>query len=164
MRSKTNVSVDMSVSEKITRLKTPEDAEQFARNVEKAYPDLARGGRRRAVELRAEAYGAQEEPEKCAIRAIYAYEAVLTARNGKKTRATHTWQLVKRHGVIGAIERAVNRPKETSSVAVLKEMGMEDLAFEAVVLKYPDLFTFETLEKARGRINAPAEEPAKQGG
>ena len=140
------------MNEKVTRLKTPEDCEQFARNVEKMHPDLALAARRRAVELRAESHKVEQEAERAAMQALYAYEAVLTAKNGKKTRATRTWQAVKSYGLMGAIERAVNRPPEPTGLETLKRMGMEDLAFERVVLRYPDLFSFKTIERARGRI------------
>ena len=36
--------------------------------------------------------------------------------------------------------------------SVLVEMGMTDLAFEAIVLRHPDSFSSETIERARQRL------------
>ena len=72
-------------------------------------PDLAREARRRAVELRATAYGGKTEVELKLLKALYAYEEVLSEKNKRKTRAARTWQMIKRYGIIGAAERAVNR-------------------------------------------------------
>jgi hypothetical protein len=59
---------------RITRLKTPEDCEQFAKNVEAEHPELAKLARRRAVELRALKYGATTDVEREALQCIYAFE------------------------------------------------------------------------------------------
>jgi hypothetical protein len=48
--------------------------------------------------------------------------------------------MVKRHGILGAVERAVNRKDETIGYTALVEMGLEDYAFEAVVMRYPKSF------------------------
>ncbi len=138
------------MDERVKKLKTPEDCEIFARNaLNKNRPDLATEAKRRAVELRAEYYGAKSKAENEALQAIYAYEEVLTKKNGKKTKASRTWQMIKRHGIIEAVERAVNRDTETQGYTALVEMGLEDFAFEAVVLRYPDLFSDEAIEKSK---------------
>ena len=49
---------------------------------------MAAEAKRRAVELRAELYGAKSKAENEALQAIYAYEEVLTKKNGKKTKAS----------------------------------------------------------------------------
>ncbi len=61
--------------------------------------------------------------------------------------------MIKRHGIIGAVERAVNRKDETLGYSTLIEMGMEDFAFEAVVLRYPDLFSPAAIERAKVRVD-----------
>lgn len=140
------------MDEKVARLKTPEECERFAKNVEAKYPALAREARRRAVELRAAIYGAKSAAELEALQAVYAYEEVLRARKGKRTPATRTWQMIKRHGIIGTVERAVNRKNETTGYTALVEMGMQDFAFEAVVVRYPNLFSPETVARAKARV------------
>ncbi len=105
-----------------------------------------------AIELRAAAYGASTEAERECLEAVYAYEEVLTSKNGRKTRASRTWQMIKRHGILGAVERAVNRKEETVGYTVLLEIGLQDYAFEAVVLRYPELFSIETIQRSSARI------------
>jgi len=137
---------------RVARLKTPEECEAFAQNAEAQYPDLAKQARRRAVELRAVAHNARTEAEREALQAIYAYEEVLSQKNRRKTRATRTWQMIERHGIIGAVERAVNRSEETTGYAALVQMGMQDLAFEMVVLRHAGLFQPETVRRAKARM------------
>jgi hypothetical protein len=140
------------MNELISRLKTPEECDQFAKNVAEKYPDLAREAHRRAVELRAATHGANSAAEREALQAVYAYEEVLSKRRGKRTHASRTWQMIKRHGIIGAVERAVNRKDVTIGYKSLIEMGMQDFAFEAVVVRYPALFSPETVKRATERM------------
>lgn len=142
------------MDERVKKIDTPKKCEIFAKNcIERGREDLAIQAKQRAVQLRAEAYGAKSDAEKEAIAAIYAYEEVLSARNGKKTRAGRTWQMIGRHGIIGAVERAVNRPVETQGYTALVEMGLEDYAFEAVIVRYPTLFSNEAVKISQERIN-----------
>ena len=153
------------MDEAVQRLKTPAECEQFIKNVQEKFPDLVLEARRRAVELRAVTHGAETAAENEALKAVYAYEEVLSAKRGRRTRASRTWQMIKRHGIIGAVERAVNRKDETTGYTTLIEMKMEDFAFEAVVLRHRELFSPETVERAKirmtGLVTVPpsAEEP-----
>ncbi len=125
------------MDERVARLKTPDECEQFALNVQARLPELARAARRRAVELRAGSHGAVSAAEREALEAVYAYERVLSMKRGKKIRASRTWQMIERHGIIGAVERAVSRSAETAGYTALVEMGMQDFSFEAVVVRHP---------------------------
>jgi hypothetical protein len=140
------------MDERIARLTTPEECEQLALNVESRLPELAREARRRAVELRAAAHGAISEVEREALEAVYAYEKVLSVTKGKNIRAARTWQMIKRHGIIIAVERAVNRPKETAGYKALVGMGMQDFAFEAVICRHPSVFSPTALERSKERL------------
>lgn len=142
----------------IARLKTSEDCESFAGNVEKTHPELAQQARRRAVELRAASYGATTDAEREALQAIFAVEEVLSQKNGKKTRASRTWQSVKKYGIIGTVERVVNRRKETDGYTALRDIGMEDFTFEAVILRHPSLFSEGAISQARSRLSKPDSE------
>lgn len=145
-------SKERPMDERISRLTTPEECEQVASNVASRLPELAREARRRAVELRAEAYGAKTVVEREAIEAVYAYEKVLSMAKGKNIRASRTWQMIERHGIIEAVERAVNRPKETTGYRALIDMGMQDLAFEAVICRHPGSFSPEALKRSQERL------------
>ena len=141
------------MDDRVKKLKTPEDCERFAKNVAKLDRlDLAQEAKIRALELRAESFGATSDAERECLQAVYAYEEVLTLKNGKKTKASRTWQMIKTHGILPAVERAVNRSQETAGYTALLEMGLEDYAFEAVVVKYPDLFSEAALERCNERI------------
>lgn len=140
------------MDERVRRLKTSEECEIFRTNVEETLPALAQQARRRGVELRAAAYGAKSKAEREALCAVYAYEEVLLKKHGRKTRASRTWRMIKSHGIIGAVERAVNRRHETAGYTALVEMGMQDFAFEAVVARYPELFSPEAVARARARM------------
>jgi hypothetical protein len=141
------------MDERVARLRTAEDCGQFAKNaLERNRPDLAEEARKRAVELRAEAYGAKTQVERECLEAIYAYEQVLTAKKRRKVRASTTWQAINRHGVLRAIERAVIRGAEVPHHTALLEMGLQDHAFEAVVVRHPELFSAQTVRRSRKRV------------
>ena len=138
--------------EAVRRLKTFAECEEFAKLVERHDPELAIQARRKAVELRAAAHGAQTLVEKEIVRAVYAYEEAASAKKGRRTPATRTWQMIKRYGIIGAADRAVRRTKETAGYTILADVGMFDFAFEAVVLRYPDSFSPEAVARSRERL------------
>jgi hypothetical protein len=140
------------MDERVARLETPEECEQFVINVENGLPDLALAARRRAVELRAAQHGATTAAEREALQAVYAYERVLREKRGKTVRASRTWQMIKRHGIIPAVERVVKRRDVTSGYKALVEMGMPDFAFEAVVCRHPSVFSTEALKRSRERL------------
>jgi hypothetical protein len=91
--------------------------------------------------------------EQEALRSVYAYEEGLSKKRGRRTRASRTWQMIDRHGIIGAVERAVNRKEETTGYTLLREMGMDDFAFEVVVVRYPNLFSPEAVTRSQARID-----------
>ncbi len=135
------------MDERIKNLDTPKKCEIFANNALTAgREDLAKQARARAIQLKAEAYGAETSAEKEAIEAVYAYEEVLSANNGKKTRASRTWPMIQKYGIINTVERAVNRKAETKGYTALLDMGLEAYAFEAIILRYPELFSESAVE------------------
>jgi hypothetical protein len=142
------------VDERIKRLDTVKKCENFAKNAaERDRPDLAQEALQRAVELRADKHKATTAAEKEALQAIYAYEELLTNKNGRRTRATRTWQMIDRHGILKAVERAVNRSVEPQGYTMLKEMGLEEYAFEAVILRHPEVFSAKAIEVSRERLS-----------
>ena len=135
------------MDERIKNLDTPKKCEIFANNALTAgREDLVKQARARAIQIKAEAYGAETSAEKEAIEAVYAYEEVLSANNGKKTRASRTWPMIQKYGIINTVERAVNRKAETKGYTALLDMGLEAYAFEAIILRYPELFSESAVE------------------
>ncbi len=138
----------------VAKLKTPEECAVFETNVlSRGRPDLALAARRRAVELRALRHGAASDVERECLEAVFAYEQVLSVRNGKKTRASRTWPMIERHGILEAVARAVNRKEETAGYTALLDMGLEAYAFEAVVLRHPAHFPAEVVQRSQERVN-----------
>ena len=137
----------------ISKLKNPEECAALEKNaLERGDPDLAIQSRKRGIEMRAQAHGAKTDAERACLEAIYAYERVISEQRRRTTRASRTWQMIKRHGIIGTAERAVNRPIVTSGYRALVEMGLEEYAFEAVILRYPQYFSAEAIERSRQRL------------
>lgn len=136
----------------LEKLTTPEECEQFGTNVAEKFPEIAIEARRRTVQLRAKLKGAKSVVEHEALVAVYAYEASLAIRRGKKVRATRTWQMIERHGIIGAVERAVDRSVETSGFKELEAIGMRDLSFEAVVCRHPSAFGSAVVSRCEERL------------
>ncbi len=127
--------------ELVKRIKQPELCYVFARNARRnGHPELALQAYRHAVDLRTEEYRAASAVETAAIRAIYAYEEALSYSKGKRTRATGTWQLVNRHGVLPALHKRLQSRTGDDVEPVLKELGMADYSFRAVAEAYPEAF------------------------
>jgi len=143
------------MDDRINRLKTPEDCIKFANNASRlGRSDLALEAKKKEIELKAEAYGATSTAQVEAIAAVFAYEEVLTKRNGKPTKASRTWPMIERHGIIEAVERAVNRPTETIGYKALLEMGLQEYAFEAVILRHSELFSKATVSISKERMQS----------
>lgn len=127
--------------ELVKRITDPELCYVFAKNARrKGHPELAVQAYRRAVDLRAEQHEAASAAELSALRAIYAYEEALSYGKGKRTRATGTWQLVNRHGLLAAISKRLQSRDNDEVLPILKELGMEDYSFTAVHDAYPEAF------------------------
>jgi hypothetical protein len=140
------------MDERVKNLKTPEHCEIFARNARaKNRADLAEQARMWAIQLRAAAYGAESQTEIEALEAVHAYEETLPKKNNKRARATRIWQMIRRHGIIEAVEREVNRDAETQVYPALVEMGLEKFALEAVILRHPDVFSDAAVQKSEER-------------
>ena len=150
-----NISTRVEVmDERIKNIKTPDGCEKFSKNaIRLGHPELAIEAQRRAIELRAEGHSVQTDAEKEALKAIYAYEEILTEKNGRRTRANRTWQMINRRGIIEAVNRVVARKDDAIGYILLKKKGMEDLSFEAVVLRYPQIFSEKAVSHAEERIS-----------
>ena len=138
---------------RVAKLKTPAECEIFAANARaRGAPEFAEEARKRAVQLRAEAHGAQTDVERECLEAVYAYEEILSEERGRRQPASRTWQMIHRHGVLPAVERVVTKRGDSTGYTALAEMGLEEFAFEAVVLRHPEHFSTEALACSRERI------------
>ena len=117
-----------------------------------ANPADATARRRRAIQSRATGRQPQTPAERASYEAVYAYEEALSSQKGRTIRAGRTWPLIRERGIIRAVERIVTRRRETGGYKVLVEMGMEDMAFEAVVLRHPESFSPEAVAASKERL------------
>ena len=137
---------------RIERLRTPAECEIFAINaIARKRPDLAAEARCKAVNLHAATHAAASELETEAFAALYAYEALLTRKNGKKTRASKSWAVAKSHGVVAAVREILGRSSEPEVLVGLRDLGLESFAFEALVLRHETAFDEATVKLSRAR-------------
>jgi hypothetical protein len=59
------------------------------------------------------------------------------------------------------VQRAVCRPPEERSDITLRDLGLEDLAFEAFVMRHEASFNAAAIEASKARLEAAAEEPTQ---
>lgn len=142
------------MDERVKRLKNPQECEIFAVNAsDRGHPELALQARQHSVSLRAMAYGASNDAERECLMAIYAYEEILFAKHGKRVRASRTWQMIQKRGIIAAIEQAVDRADSAAGFTALQEIGLSNYSFEAVILKHPSLFSESAVLRSQQRMN-----------
>lgn len=140
---------------RVERLRTPAECEIFAKNARaRNHPELALAAQRKAIDLLVSTHQTGSPVEAEGLAAVYAYEALLTRRNGKKTRATGTWQAIKRYGIIEAVQRAVSRPPDGPSTVTLRDLGLEDLGFEAIVVRHEASFSEAAIKASKARLAA----------
>jgi len=139
----------------IAKLRSPEGAKQFAANVARRDPELAKRATRRGVELQALAKGASSQVELECLEAVYAYELAMSQRDGKTKRASRTWPMIERDGILPAVEHIVTKPEPSIGYTTLVQMGIEDKAFEAVVLRHPSHFSAKAVSSASARLGTP---------
>jgi len=87
-------------------------------------------------------------------KAMNDYEAYLTDKNGKMTRATRTWTTVRKHGVKKAITNLVTRKTDAFGFTGLVDYGGVDSTFEALVLRFKNDFSSEAIEASAKRIES----------
>jgi hypothetical protein len=138
---------------RVLRLQTPDDCETFAANaLARNAPELALQARQRAVQLRAASAGARSDAERDCLQAVFAYEETLYIKHGKRVKASRTWQAFKSKGILKAVDDLVSLDRPTVGYESLQRAGLQQFAFEAVVLKYPDLFSEQAREQSSRRL------------
>ena len=145
---------DERIIKLVGHLKTPEDCEQVALNVEAKEPAFAILARRKAIEIKASTHNATTAAEEHSFQAVYAYERVMTLERGRKTRATRQWKMITKLGIIVAMESIVKNPTESAGYEALVKMGMQDMSFEAVVLRHPDVFSAEAVAQSQQSLDS----------
>jgi hypothetical protein len=138
---------------RVERLRTPSECAIFAHNAAaRNRPDLALEAQRKAINLQASTHGAGSSVEAEGFAAVYAYEALLTRKSGKKTRATATWQAIRRYGIIEAVQREVSRPPDETGRVTLRDLGLDDMTFEALVVRHEASFSAAAIKVSKARL------------
>lgn len=138
----------------ISKLKNAEDCDSFEINATRlGRPELAVAARKRGLEYRAKLYGAISDVELECLEAVHAYEQTLLIKNGKRTRAQRTWNMISKHGILGAVEKAVDRRDETAGFTALAGLGLEDYAFESVIVRHKEAFSAQAVRRAEQRLS-----------
>jgi hypothetical protein len=83
---------------------------------------------------------------------LAAYEELLSEKNGKTTKASRTRQKLQRRGVIQCLEDWAVANTPTDGFKLLIDAGLIELTGEYLLLKYPEHFSSNALEKARHRL------------
>lgn len=60
--------------------------------------------------------------------------------------------MIKELGIVKSIERLVTKKQPTEGYKALAEMGLQDIAFEAVVCRHPESFSEEAVEAYKKRL------------
>ena len=138
---------------RVACLKTHEERESFARNaIALKRLGLAAEAHRRGFDLLAESHGGQTAVERDCLCAVYAYEAILTQKHGRKIRAGRTWPMIEKLGIVPAVERIVDRPAESAAYFALVEMGLKDYSFKAVIMRHERHFSARAIDRSRARL------------
>lgn len=99
-----------------------------------------------------ERFGANSSAEIESILAVLSYEQTLLQKHGKRQPAAYTWRMLEQHGIIEGVERVVTREAETQGYRALASLGLQAFAFEAVVVRHPDVFSHKAVESSNSRL------------
>ena len=108
--------------------------------------------KRETVRAKAAAHEPTTDVEREAFEAVYAYQEARSVQAGRPFRASRTWPMVERLGILVAVERLVSKTDDSDCYTTLVEMGMEDLAFESVVVRHRDAFSEEAVAASEARL------------
>lgn len=108
---------------------------------------------RREAELVAiQQFGTSSTAEVESVLAVLAYEQTLAQKHGKNQRAGYTWRMMREKGILPAVEQVVQRDAETVGYQSLVGMGLQDFAFESVVIRHAASFSREAVVRSRTRL------------
>lgn len=142
------------MDERIARLKSSKDARTFAKNArERGHMDLESDALQRARELQANEEGYSSPAQQAVAIALYAYEEHQSTVKGRPFRASRTRQMFASHGPLVSAERMVMTRQPSMGYGVLEEAGLQELSFEAIIVRFPEEFSAHAVEFARARLD-----------
>lgn len=145
------------MNDRLAKLDTARKALNLAGNARRLGDlALADAALQRAAELRAHEDGFTSPAEMAIALALYAYEEAQSRLNHRTFRANRTRQSIARHGALTAAERIVLNRYPSKGYEVLEEAGLEELSFEAIIVRFPNEFSAKALKAARARLEGRA--------
>ena len=87
-------------------------------------------------------------------RAIYAFEEVRREESGKTVRLSRTRQKIDRVGEVKTVTDLMLEKTPAEGFRMLKDRGMLELSFEALVVARPEHFPSNVVDAARSRLEA----------
>ena len=85
-------------------------------------------------------------------RSIYAFEELLTEERGRTTRLQRTRQKIKNDGEIQTAIDLTLKKTPSDGFRMLKERGMLEMSFEALIVARPEHFPSNVVDAARSRL------------
>ena len=87
-------------------------------------------------------------------RAIYAFEEVLREERGRSIPLARTRQKIQRDGEVKTVTDMTLKKTPSDGFGMLKERGMLELSFEALVIARAEHFPSNVVDAARSRLEA----------
>lgn len=142
------------MDERIARLTTPKAARTFAKNAaERGRPDLETEALEHARTLQAIQDGHTSPAQRAIATALYAYEEAQSQLKGRTFRANRTRQMIANRGALAAAERMVLNRRPSQGYEVLEEAGLQELSFEAIIVRFPNEFSSQAVRAAQARLD-----------
>jgi len=153
------------MDERIARLTTPKDARTFAKNAaERGRPDLETEALDHARTLQALQEGHTSPAQQAIATALYAYEEAQSQLKGRTFRANRTRQMIANRGALAAAERMVLNRRPSQGYEVLEEAGLQELSFEAIIVRFPNEFSSQAVRAAQARLDGLPSPPGSPPG
>lgn len=140
---------------RIAKSKNPEELKRMIVNAAAVGEDVVM----KAAQRRFYAVSPSQEPgtlEHAVWQSVHALESALSDESGITKRLSRTRQKISRDGEQKTVSDLI-LGKPSAGFAMLVERDMVEFTFEAVALRFPDLFNSDVLERARARIAEIAE-------
>ena len=85
-------------------------------------------------------------------RTIHAFEELLREERGKTVRLSRTRQAIQRKGEVRTVTDLILKRTASDGFQMLRERGLLELSFEAIVMARSDHFASDVVARARDRL------------
>jgi hypothetical protein len=120
---------------------------------ERGYYDLAKQARQRSIEIRVQEHGTKNNVESQCLSALFAYEDTMSFKGNKIACMGNILPIIKKQGIIKAVENLMRHFYEPKYFETLKGMGLETYSLALVVVNFPIVFSTATVLMAHQCIS-----------